>query len=202
VQGGGRGALGHHGGSAPFRGVQGQGAPVPAWAGCKRVATTAPSCPAAPSQIDVFEFMLVFVVIQLLSPERAQHLPHEIQKTLEIVEAGGGRPAAVPGGWRAAQRTVVPRPALAVCPLAALPQPLRRCLACQPAPLVDRDLPLTPCMPAPPPPAPLPARRTRSAASTRLRTATSSPPRSPRCCAPPTRPAARRARCRTSCSPS
>jgi hypothetical protein len=38
------------------------------------------------TQIDVFEFMLVFVVIQLLSPERAQHLPAEIQKTLEIVE--------------------------------------------------------------------------------------------------------------------
>jgi hypothetical protein len=36
----------------------------------------------------VFEFMLVFVVIQLLSPERAQHLPVEIQKTLEIVEVG------------------------------------------------------------------------------------------------------------------
>lgn len=30
--------------------------------------------------------MLVFVVIQLLSPERAAHLPPEIQKTLEIVE--------------------------------------------------------------------------------------------------------------------
>lgn len=42
----------------------------------------------APPQIDVFEFMLVFVVIQLLSPERAAQLPQEIQKTLEIVEVG------------------------------------------------------------------------------------------------------------------
>ncbi|KIZ04416.1 hypothetical protein MNEG_3541 [Monoraphidium neglectum] len=38
------------------------------------------------TMIDVYEFMLVFVVIQLLSPERAQHLPPEIHKTLEIVE--------------------------------------------------------------------------------------------------------------------
>ncbi|KAI8471865.1 MAG: hypothetical protein J3K34DRAFT_520225 [Monoraphidium minutum] len=42
--------------------------------------------PAARAAIDVFEFMLVFVVIQLLSPERARHLPPEIHKTLEIVE--------------------------------------------------------------------------------------------------------------------
>lgn len=43
------------------------------------------------TKIDVFEFMLVFVVVQLLSPEQAQHLPPEIQKTLEIVEARGTR---------------------------------------------------------------------------------------------------------------
>eukprot|EP00879_Flechtneria_rotunda_P024744 GHRR01026250.1.p1 GENE.GHRR01026250.1~~GHRR01026250.1.p1 ORF type:complete len:270 (+),score=96.77 GHRR01026250.1:245-1054(+) len=37
-------------------------------------------------EIDVFEFVLVFVVIHLLSPERAVALPEEIQTTLEIVE--------------------------------------------------------------------------------------------------------------------
>ncbi|KAF8055278.1 CML21 [Scenedesmus sp. PABB004] len=37
-------------------------------------------------EIDVFEFVLVFVVVHLLSPERAAALPPEITTTLEIVE--------------------------------------------------------------------------------------------------------------------
>jgi hypothetical protein len=35
---------------------------------------------------DVYEFVLVFVVVHLLNPERAQALPPEIKTTLEIVE--------------------------------------------------------------------------------------------------------------------
>ncbi|WIA24100.1 hypothetical protein OEZ85_013703 [Tetradesmus obliquus] len=38
------------------------------------------------TKIDVFEFVLVFVVVHLLSPERAAALPPEIRTTLEIVE--------------------------------------------------------------------------------------------------------------------
>ena len=50
--------------------------------------------------------MLVFVVIQLLSPERAAHLPQEIQKTLEIVEARrvGGRVRGLRPGAAACRR--------------------------------------------------------------------------------------------------
>eukprot|EP00878_Enallax_costatus_P005457 GHUV01005728.1.p1 GENE.GHUV01005728.1~~GHUV01005728.1.p1 ORF type:complete len:268 (+),score=96.45 GHUV01005728.1:326-1129(+) len=38
------------------------------------------------TKIDVFEFVLVFVVIHLLSPQRAAALPAEIRTTLEIVK--------------------------------------------------------------------------------------------------------------------